>query len=79
MATIIELSSRRRQKERPLSSWGGHDLWCVGALLWIASVARAAIGRAEHEVFGAEGTLALACVVLIPWMLWSEGRSPRPR
>jgi hypothetical protein len=40
------------------------------AVLWIVSLLRVigAIGR--HEVFGAESTLALLCLVAAPWLAW---------
>jgi hypothetical protein len=68
MGTVISLSSRRRREPRPelsseLSDW---DLWLVGLLLWGASLARVAQASAEHEVFGAEATLAFLCTFLLP-------------
>lgn len=79
MLTPISLASRRRAKNSPLAGGSAGDIWPVAALLWVASAARVVLGFAEHEVFGAEGTLALACLVLIPWFLWSDFRSNRAR
>jgi hypothetical protein len=78
MLTLIQLTSRRPAEEPPRLD-GPADLWPVLALVWVASVARVVLGFAAHEVVGAEGTLALACLVLLPWFLWNEARSGRSR
>jgi len=52
------------------------DLLVVGALLWVASVARVALELAHQRVFGVEATLALICVVLIPWLALASRRAP---
>jgi len=79
MSTPLQAASRRHEREHPRTSGSAADLWPVVALLWVSSIARVVLGFATHEVFGAEGTLALACVVLVPWFLWSEARSSRSR
>jgi len=50
----------------PRDDW---DLLLIGGATWLAGVARVTLALAHHEVFGAEATLALACVVGIPWLL----------
>lgn len=79
MSTSTQLASRRRVKQHPTPFAIAADSWPVLALLWVASAARVVLGFVLHEVFGAEGTLALACVVLIPVFLWNEARSSRSR
>jgi hypothetical protein len=56
-----------RQTQRAEGEQGDRDLLVVGLLLWVASVVRVVAALLEHEVFGAEASLALVCVVLIPW------------
>jgi len=61
------------------------DLVPVAILLWIASVVRVALGVVEGETFRTEGTLALACAIVIPlWLISRTQRAepaaePRPR
>ena len=45
------------------------DLLPVFGIAWIASVVRVAGAVVLHETFGAEQTLALFCVLLLPWSL----------
>ena len=42
------------------------DLLAVGALFWVASLARVIYAFVTHEVFGGEATLALGAVILVP-------------
>jgi hypothetical protein len=42
------------------------ELLPVAIVLWVASVARVAMTVLHYDLFGAEATLALACVFLIP-------------
>ena len=44
------------------------DLRPVFVVLWLGSGARVVIGIADHEIFGAEGTLALLAVLIIPYL-----------
>jgi hypothetical protein len=74
MGKLIEMSSRRTpssglRRQPEAADW---DLLPIGALLWIGSVARVALAFAAHETFGAEATLALACVFGLPWLLWQS-------
>jgi hypothetical protein len=52
---------------RWIDRYGDINLLGVFAVFWVASVARVAAGVLRHEVFGAEATLALMAVVLVPW------------
>jgi hypothetical protein len=54
------------------------DLLPFMILVWLGSVARIAVGLAHHEVFGAEPTVALALVIVLPWGAL-RGRAPRAR
>jgi hypothetical protein len=45
------------------------DLLPVFAIVWIASVVRVAGAVTLHETFGVEATVALFCVLLLPWLL----------
>jgi uncharacterized membrane protein YjgN (DUF898 family) len=45
------------------------DLLVVGALLWLASVARVVLELVHGQQFGVEATLALLCVIALPWLL----------
>jgi hypothetical protein len=38
-------------------------------IVWIVSLLRVAFGVLRHEAFGAEATLALLCVLLIPLLI----------
>jgi hypothetical protein len=72
LALIKSCSHRTLQSGVPPSpARGESDLLVVGIPVWFASVARVALGVCQHEVFGAEATLALACAIGIPWLLAS--------
>lgn len=67
MDSMFKLPGMRQQVPS-----GGHrdnDLLAVGALLWIASVVRVVLELINERQFGVEATLALACVVALPWLL----------
>lgn len=67
MDSMLKLARARQRLQG-----GGHrdtDLLVVGALLWIASVARVVIELMHGRQFGVEATLALLCVVGLPWLL----------
>jgi hypothetical protein len=55
---------------------GDFDLVPMAVGLWLVSVVRVWLALADHERFDTEATLALACLVLIPW-LWLRVRSQR--
>jgi hypothetical protein len=48
------------------------DLYAVAALFWLASLMRVALALVHGEVFGVQGTLALLCVVVVPWGLIAQ-------
>jgi hypothetical protein len=77
----VELSSRRTPRACVSSAPKGNDsdLLVIGVILWLASVARVALAFAHHEVFGAETTLALGCVVGLPWLALRSRFSARPQ
>jgi len=81
VGTLIDLSSRRAPpagvRRAPAREEG--DLLFVGISLWLASVARVGYAFASREIFGAEATMALGCVLGIPWLAWRSHRSSRPR
>jgi hypothetical protein len=73
MGTLIKLRAARRSPRfeavpAPPSrdEQGDSDLLPIVALLWFASLARVGYAVWEHEVFGAETTLALLFVMLAP-------------
>jgi hypothetical protein len=70
VSRVIDLS-RHRLRHRPgspsRSQPNDRDLFPVAVALWLASVVRVVLGISEGEVFRTEATLALACVLLIPW------------
>lgn len=51
------------------------DLWPVGALLWLASLAHVCLTIVGREAFGAEATAALLCVLFVPYLLLAK---PKP-
>jgi hypothetical protein len=67
MDSMLKLPRARRR----VSSGGQRDsdLLVVGALLWIASVARVVLELVHGRQFGGEATLALLCVIALPWLL----------
>ena len=42
------------------------------ALFWVVSLLRVVGGLIRHEVFGAEGTLALLAIVAVPRLVWAR-------
>lgn len=56
------------------------DLWPIAIVLWLASLARVVLAILHGGDFGAEPTLALGCVLLIPAAaLPTRKRFARPR
>jgi len=45
------------------------DIWPGFIFLWVASALRVALAVPRHERFGFDATLALICLVLLPWLL----------
>jgi hypothetical protein len=62
--------SQRPRLDESRTDRADRDLLCVEALLWVASVARVVLELVHRRAFGVEATLALVCVVLIPWLVW---------
>ena len=48
------------------------ELFFVMLGFWCLSLARV-VGAARREAFGAEGSLAVVCVVLVPWLMKDSG------
>ena len=72
MASVIQLSRYRAVARRdiPLNiPAGDSDLRPVAVALWAASVIRVALAMFHQEAFGAESTLALACIVVLPLLV----------
>ncbi|MEP7050286.1 MAG: hypothetical protein ABJB12_08040 [Pseudomonadota bacterium] len=70
MASVTQLSRYRAitRRDLPLEiPAGDSDLRPIALVLWLASVLRVGLALANAQVFGAEVTLALACVVLLPF------------
>jgi hypothetical protein len=69
MASVIQLARYRSVARRdiPLNiPIGDSDLRPIAVVLWVASVIRVALALFHNEAFGAESTLALACLVMLP-------------
>ena len=74
MANVIQLSRYRTVSRRDLPldiPAGDSDLRVVVIVLWIGSVIRSALTVIHHETFGVEATLALVCVLLLPFLVLS--------
>jgi hypothetical protein len=72
MASVVQLSRYRAVARRdiPLNiPEGDSDLRPIAVALWIASVIRVALAVFHHEAFGAESTLALCCILLLPLLV----------
>jgi hypothetical protein len=47
---------------------GDSGLSVIGVLLWLSGLLRVVLAFQNHEVFGLEATLALATVLILPWL-----------
>lgn len=70
--------SREHEPEGWLSSLDtardDRDLLPMAVVVWLASVVRVAVGLANRDPIDAEATLALACVLWIPWFFLGGSR-----
>jgi hypothetical protein len=69
MASVIQLARYRSvvRRDIPLNiPAGDSDLRPIAVALWVASVIRVALAVFHQEAFGAESTLALACLLVLP-------------
>jgi hypothetical protein len=69
MASVIQLARYRSVARRdiPLDiPAGDSDLRAIAIVLWVASVIRVALAMFHDEAFGAESTLALGCILVLP-------------
>jgi hypothetical protein len=69
MASVIQLSRYRSVARRDLPldiPAGDSDLHPVAIMLWLGSAIRVALAIVHQQAFGAEVTLALLCVLLLP-------------
>ena len=58
---------------------GERELLVVLALFWVVSLVRVVGTVVRHEVFGAEATLALMAVLVIPWLTLRRSTQRRVR
>jgi hypothetical protein len=70
---------RSPQQQRPSYALGDGDsgLPVVGGLLWLSAVIRVLLGLSNHEVFATEASLALATIVVLPWLAFEHLRAKR--
>jgi hypothetical protein len=71
MSSVVRLSRYRSVAHRdiPLElPAGDSDLRFIAAAVWFASLIRVSFALAHREVFGAEATLALFALVLLPML-----------
>ncbi len=68
----LEVSDRPSHVAACAHAFGVADMLPIAFVLWIGSAVRVVFALAHHEVFDNRATLALACVVLVPWALWLE-------
>jgi hypothetical protein len=47
------------------------------SVLGLVSLVRVVGAGVRHEVFGGESTLALLCLLAIPWLAWPRRSAPR--
>jgi hypothetical protein len=69
MASVVHLARYRSVARRdiPLDiPAGDSDLRPIAVVLWVASVIRVALAMFHNEAFGAESTLALSCILVLP-------------
>ena len=78
MASVIQLARYRSVARRDLPldiPVGDADLRAVALLLWVGSVCRVTLALLHQQAFEAEATLALFCVVLLPFLIVPSRRS----
>jgi hypothetical protein len=84
MGKLIAARSSRpvRPRESPETQDGDFGLVIMAVGFWLLSAARVWTALQHHETFQTEGTLALACLVLVPWLLlrgrWRRRPQPEP-
>jgi hypothetical protein len=69
MASVIQLARYRSvvRRDIPLDiPAGDSDLRPIAVVLWLASAIRVALAVFHDESFGAESTLALGCILVLP-------------
>ena len=78
MGSLVRLDDHRptRPVGREPKELGDGDLLAVVAVLWLASLIRVILAFVHREVFGTVATLALLCVLFLPW-LCLQGRGRR--
>ena len=60
------VEAERFEEDRSTEPVHDADLIPVFVILWIASIARTAVGLVRHETFGLEPTMALLTVLILP-------------
>jgi hypothetical protein len=72
MASVIQLARHRSVacRDLPLDiPAGDSDLRPIAVVLWVGSVIRVALAVFHNEAFGAESTLALLCMLVLPLLV----------
>ena len=84
MGKVIRLPKARGRAERASSGValedevvGDRDLLPLAVVLWVGSLARVAYAFRVGEELNTEATLALACVVLVPWLCFISYKNER--
>ena len=79
MGALVELRPwhSRRERTPSIEATDDADFLPIGVVLWAGSVVRVAEALGRHEVVGKELILAIACVLLIPWLLLADRQSRR--
>jgi hypothetical protein len=74
MARLVPSSRTGAAQRTPAhqAPHGDFDLVPTAAGLWLVSAARVVLALKDHESFHTEATLALACLIVIPWLLLPE-------
>lgn len=74
MGTLVELAGWHcgSKSEPSTDAPADVDPWPLGLILWMGSVLRVACGWVRGEVFGTELFLAIACVAVVPWLVFSD-------
>lgn len=53
---------------------GDSGLVVVGELLWLTALVRVLLALQSHEVFGADASLAVVAILVLPWLVFERLR-----
>ena len=73
-ASMPDRSRRSLVRRSPALADGDRDLFAIALVIWATGAFRVAMALVHHEVFGTEATLALACTLLIPSLIFASLR-----